>query len=181
VKKELYLPLVLIGLSAAFIAVSFLVWITRSNDSLLKKKLRIGAMILMLTGATVGCDCSDVTCYIQAMPNMVYIDGTIYPGGEVTLDLNFSNIIAGIIESPTSSVYSFQILDDEEAVIDRGPIEAIDGEYDDDWHEAFELSVSEDIASGIYDLYFYMATEENLTTHEIKPFVQFSLGIIGRQ
>ena len=179
-KKELYLPLVLIGLSAAFIVVSLLVWITRGNDSLLKKKLRIGAMILMLTGTAVGCNCTEVTCYIGTRPNMVYFDDGTTMDGEIHLDLNIGNIVTGTIESPSSPVYTFQILDDEDVIIDRGPIEAIDGKYDDRL-EAFELSVREDITSGTYDLNFYMASEEDLDNYEIKPFTWFHLDITGRR
>lgn len=178
-KKEIYLPLVLIGLSAAFITVSFLVWLTRGNDSLLKKKLRIGAMILLLTGTAVGCS-PEPSCYVPNPTDEIDIGNGIYPGGEIQLDLNISNVIAGTIMYPSSQVYTFQILDGEGGILDRGPIEAVDGKYNDNYEE-FELSVREDMTSGNYILRFYTVSEEYLDTHEGRSFTWFHLDITGRR
>lgn len=180
-KRELFLPLVLIGLSAAFIVVSFLVWLTRGNDSLLKKKLRIGAIILSLTGTAIGCESNQ--CYIGARdetPNQIVLTGETYPGETFTLDLTTSNTIKGSINYPTIDEYTFQILDGDGTRIDRGPVLAQDGEYDEDL-EWFDLSVQVDIPTGLYDLNFYAASEDDLDKYEIKPFAQFRLGITGRQ
>jgi hypothetical protein len=177
VKKELYLPLVLIGLSAAFIVVSFLIWITRGNNSLLKKKLRIGAIILSLTGTAIGCESR--TCYVplnDAGQNLIVLNGETYPDGTFILNLALGNWIQGNIHYPTANEYSFQILDGDGNRADRGGMNALDGEYDEHL-EAFDMSVRTDIPTGIYDLNFYMASEADLDMYEIKPFAQFRLEI----
>ncbi len=179
-KKELYLPLVLIGLSAAFIVVSFLIWITRGNDSLLKKKLRIGALILSLTGTAIGCESR--TCYVplyDAGQNQLVLSGVIYPDGTFVMNLAFGNRIEGTILYPTIDEYTFQILNDDGSRIDRGPMVIQDGEFDEDLEE-FTISIREDIPTGIYNLNFYMASEADLDNYEIKPFARFRMELTGR-
>ena len=82
--------------------------------------------------------------------------------------------------NPSSQVYTFQILDGEGGILDRGPIEAVDGKYNESFEE-FELSVREDITSGAYILRFYSASEEDLDNYEVNSFIWFHLDITGRQ
>ncbi len=70
-KKEVLLAVVVIGLSLAFVVVSVLVWLCRGHPWLVRKKLRLGALLLALTGITSGCGSGDQSsnCY------MVPLDG----------------------------------------------------------------------------------------------------------
>jgi hypothetical protein len=88
-KKELYIPLILIGLSVVFVVVSFLLWLLRGNDSLLKKKLRIGALILLLSGTAVGYS-GCWSCYFTLPDNRFVVE-------DHTLDISVTNKITGQI------------------------------------------------------------------------------------
>ena len=68
-RRELFVPLILAGLTVAFVVVFLLVYMSRGNSTyLIRKKLRIGAFILSLTA--VGCSdpVGTVTCYTPPPP-----------------------------------------------------------------------------------------------------------------
>jgi hypothetical protein len=168
VKKELYLPLVLIGLSAAFIAVSFLVWITRGNDSLLKKKLRIGALILSLSG--IGTGCWTTTCY-EGYPEDYFVLDGMDTNREIELDLTISNILRGKIENRRGEGYWFLITDQDSVEVQTGILEALDGAFN-ERAEEFEIAVRSDIPTGDYELTLYSADDDN-------PQARFVLHVIN--
>ena len=154
-KKELYLPLVLIALSAAFIAVSFLVWITRGNDSLLKKKLRIGALILSLTGVATGCWSSEeIYCYVPSVGSAIIVEDT-RPHGTIELDMSVTNKLSGEIYPADGEELQYAITDQNDQDVQTGAVEALDGAFDEKLEE-FELVVRSDIATGQYILKFYV-------------------------
>jgi hypothetical protein len=156
-KKELYIPLILIGLSVAFVVVSFLVWITRGNDSLLKKKLRIGGFILLLSGAAVGCKC-DSSCYIVARENQFIVEDQ-YIGGRLALDMSETNKLTGLVSNYTSKNLWYLIEDHNDNEIQRGAVEPLDGAFD-EHSEDFEILVRIDIPTGEYKLEFYMIEDD---------------------
>ena len=164
-KKEIYLPVVIIGLSVAFVVVSFLVWITRGNDSLLKKKLRIGGLILLLSGAAVGCRCED-SCYLVAQENQFVVEDQ-YIGGRIVLDMSVTNKLTGLVSNYTSVDFWYLIEDYNDNEIQRGAVEPLDGAYDEAYEE-FEVLVRIDLATGEYKLEFYMIeTDYPLATYEL--------------
>jgi hypothetical protein len=66
-KGNLYIWIIFIGLSVAFATVSVLVYFSRGkNKFLIAKKIRIGALIISLTGAVNSCAPPVVTCYKPA-------------------------------------------------------------------------------------------------------------------
>jgi len=170
-KKEIYIPLVLIGLSVAFVVVSFLVWITRGNDSLLKKKLRIGGFILLLSGAAIGCKCEG-TCYLTIPDNQFYVEDH-GNGSRIELDMSVTNKLNGRINHREDEAEDFWYLiraqnGDE---IQRGNVEPLDGAYD-EYEEEFEILVRIDLATGNYELEFYLLEEEY-------PLASFSLYVMN--
>jgi hypothetical protein len=63
IKKEIFFPLLAAILGFVFILLSLMVWLNRGkNNGLLKRKLRIGALILALTTAA-SCGSPHVSCY----------------------------------------------------------------------------------------------------------------------
>lgn len=168
-KKELYIPLILIGLSVAFVVVSFLVWITRGNDSFLRKKLRIGAMILLLTGTAVGCKCED-SCYLIIADNQFFIEDQGI-GGRIELDMSVTNKLIGQIRHRADEDFWYLIRKRNGEEMQRGNVEPLDGVYD-DIHEEFEIQVRIDLATGEYELEFYLLEEEY-------PLASFSLDVMN--
>jgi hypothetical protein len=167
-KKEIYIPLILIGLSVAFVVVSFLLWLSRGNDSLLKKKLRIGALIISLSGVALGCwserDCS--TCYLVAKENLFVVEDQ-HMGGRIVLDMSVTNKLTGLVSNYTSKNLWYLIEDHNDNEIQRGAVEPLDGAYD-QHSEEFEIPVRIDLATGEYELEFYLLEEEYpLATYEL--------------
>ena len=167
-KKELYIPLILIGLSVAFVVVSFLLWLSRGNDSLLKKKLRIGALIISLSGIALGCwserDCS--TCYLIAPQNQFTVEDQ-HDGGKIVMDMSVSNKLAGHVSGYTSDDLWYLIEDYDDNEIQRGTVEPLDGSYD-EYSEEFEILIRIDLPTGEYKLEFYQLEEEYpLATFEL--------------
>jgi hypothetical protein len=169
-KKELYIPLILIGLSVAFVVVSFLLWLSRGNDSLLKKKLRIGAIILSLTGTAVGCGGCGETCYLKIPDNQFYLEdhGSV---GRIELDMSATNKLTGMIRHRIDEDFWYLIRKQNGEEIQRGNVEPLDGAYDES-EEEFEILVRIDIATGEYELEFYLLEEEY-------PLASFSLYVVN--
>ena len=82
-KRELFTPLVIAGLAVAFIVVSALVYLSRGDPGLVRRKLRLGGMLLALTGAVNGCGGLTASCYDMAAPNEFSLSD-INQDGEVT-------------------------------------------------------------------------------------------------
>jgi hypothetical protein len=147
---------ILAGLFAAFAAISLLVWLTRGqNHALLKKKLKIGAMILTLTGViTTGCNASDTTCYVAIAEDYILFDDLQHSSGAIVLNLDETNRLDGTLENLTTTVYSFRITDGDGNEVQRDQVVAEDGEFDDHTEE-FYLEVDPNLPAGQYVLLLY--------------------------
>jgi hypothetical protein len=171
-KKEIYIPLILIGLSVAFVVVSFLLWLSRGNDTLLKKKLRIGALIISLSGIALGCwserDCS--SCYLVARENVFIVEDQ-HMGGRIVLDMSVTNKLTGMVDNFTNDDFWYLIEDYNDNEIQRGTVEPLDGAYD-EYQEEFEILVRIDLATGEYKLEFYLLEEEY-------PLAKYELYVIN--
>ncbi len=157
-KKELWIALLVIGLAAAFVAVSLAVYLTRGHPWFIKKKLRVGAMLLMLTGAAnTGCF-GESTCYVRALPNEMILtteDGQPLEG-EITLDLRMDRTLRGRIWFRNADIFEFVVVDAQNHEVQREDIFAADGAFDED-SEEFEIEIRGDLASGDFrlDLFAY--------------------------
>ena len=159
-KRELFTPLVVAGLAVAFIVVSALVYLSRGNPGLVRRKLRLGGMLLAITGAVNGCGTS--MCYDVASPNEFALSD-IRSDGAVHLDLPGSNKVAGVIYQRQGDRFSFRLLDTQDAVVQKADIPALDGAFDDNMEE-FELAIRPDLATGTYKLSFYTAGQGDQDT-----------------
>ena len=104
--KDIFSPVILIGLVVAFAVFSLLVWFSRGkNARYIKNKYKLGGMILSLSFFATGCSTivpPEVTCYVSVPPpNMIYINynnNDSIPWGD-TIQVN--------IWEPTYSYYSY--------------------------------------------------------------------------
>lgn len=91
-KEKLIYPLILLCLVLSFIIISSLVYISNGNPGLIRKKLKIGAMILSLTAIiTGGCNLSHKP--IQAMCYYQQVDGGDINDSEDTQTDNVNDVI----------------------------------------------------------------------------------------
>jgi len=97
VKKEILVPLAVVVLSIAFVGISAMVVLSRGHPWCIKKKLRIGAVLLTLTGAaTTGCGGHQISCY-DPIVNELSVENQHY-GGEITVDLSVGHTLSGKVD-----------------------------------------------------------------------------------
>jgi hypothetical protein len=144
-RKEFWIPLAVVALGAAFALVSWLVWASRGHPWLIRRKLRLGALLLGLTWSASGCDSQDwVTCYEPALPDqpdMVSFDAQFRQGSGLRLDLDTGRKLHGQMENRSAEHYSFQLVADDASELARGELVADDGSFD-TATEAFSLLLS---------------------------------------
>lgn len=164
--------MVVIGLSVAFVLVSFLVVVTKGNPKWVQKKLRLGAMLLALTWAASGCggvgDRDDSgpgpMCYDPVQPpNSFYLGEHVgqhaYPGQTLDVDFSTSNIVYGSIFNCQGETFSYLLLDAENQEIQKDDILPQDGAYD-SYSEDFEIVLEPDLSNGTYALLLFDTTKE---------------------
>ena len=181
-KKEIWIPLYLVGLSIAFITVSFLLFLTRGkHQGLLAKKLRLGALIISLTAAV---SCSPFkpppTCYVPPSPYVTIENEVIdrsTPDWEYSIEVDISetNILKAKSMHSFGGKISFRITDKNGKVIQFSDAKPVDGEFNDHTEE-LELHLNKDLKPGEYDLVFY--TREKALAERMPDdhlYVQFKL------
>ncbi len=140
IRKETWLPLAALALSAAFLIVSWLVHLTRGNPWLIKRKLKLGALLLGVNGAAAGCGPDGyVTCYAPAPQNWIHFDAPFATPTGLVVDLSQGSALTGTIDQPNRSTYGYQLLFEDEEV-QRGELVAIDGAFNEE-SEAFRLTL----------------------------------------
>jgi|GEM_PF-3700084 len=67
-KKELYIPLIILALTLVFGAICLMVFLSDGNAYWIKKKLKIGALLLTFNGIVYGTNAQGVSCYLAPAP-----------------------------------------------------------------------------------------------------------------
>lgn len=156
-KENLITPVLVIGLSLAFITVSLLVSVFYKNPKLIKAKLRIGALIITLTACASTYSFSQKTCYKPAIVKEIYSFDNQSEDYKIYIHED-ENVISGKIETRLSSQYYFTVSDSSDKTIQRGTIKAKDGNFDAD-EENFEIKLSK-IKPGNYVLKVFSSKEK---------------------
>lgn len=151
-KENIVTPIIIIGLSVAFISISVLVVFFSGNPKFLKYKLKIGAAIIALTTFVNTHGFSQKTCYKPSISREI-----IRLNGQD--DVNFIKIykddkkISGIIENVLSSDYLFSISDTSNKLLKKGKLVPINGKFDKP-NENFEITIG-NLKVGQYYLKIY--------------------------
>lgn len=143
----------------AFGLISFLVVLTKRHPYFVKKKLRLGALILSISGATVGCFAS--TCYVPVPPNMFKVDQAISLNDTIVISKAISNSITGKISERSGNTFSYVIFDSSANIVLKDNIQPIDGSFDEDIEE-FKIDFGPTILPGRYDLKFYTEPKDSI-------------------
>lgn len=146
-------------LFVAFATVSLLVILTGRHPYFVAKKLRLGALILSLSGASAGCFAT--SCYVQAPPNNFTIDHPHLSNDSITISKTSSDTISGKITLRDGNTFSYAIFDSSGTLIVKDNIFPIDGSFDED-SEEFNIIPPPSIMPGIYELRFYSAPEDSI-------------------
>jgi hypothetical protein len=158
IKRHVVIPVCIALISGAFIAVCTLICLTGARPALIKKKLKLGAILIYLTGL-VSCDLfggkPQPTCYVPLPPpNEIHITEPAVNGAGIELDLSRSNVLKGVIERREGTEFSFRIEDPGATERQRDDLAALDGAFD-EFSEDFALNVRNDLETGEYFLRFF--------------------------
>lgn len=177
IRKETWLPIAAVGLTAAFLVVSGLIRLTRGNPWLIRRKLRLGALLLGVNGAAAGCGPGGfATCYAPLPPNSIDFDAPFVTADGLVFDLAAGSVLTGEILAPTGSVYAFQ-LTFEDVELQRGDLVPVDGAFDES-SEAFTLTLDPDHLAPKCLLRLYRSSAANLEPHAL--IGQYDLTVLGR-
>jgi len=139
-------------LFVAFGFVSFMVIITRRHPYFVARKLRLGALLISLSGASVGC--FGATCYVEARSDVFHMDQYDSKAGAVVINRTTTDTITGMIHERRSEAYSYAILDSLDSCIIKDDILPFDGAYDEN-EEGFKIGFGHTVPPGSYNLNFY--------------------------
>ena len=105
IRRFLIIPVILLGLSVVFVALSLILVITKNKDPILRNKLRIGGLILALQGAAIqGAWSSSETCY-QVSP--LFSVDEVSTTGIIDLNLKETNEIVATLHYGDYGEFSF--------------------------------------------------------------------------
>jgi len=158
--KRLLIPIIIIALTATFLIISFLVIVTKGNPALIKRKLKLGALLLTFTLTQTGCDgLVTQTCYAPIPSEQIVFTDVQTDTSGIIIDLTKSQILKGTISYRTSNEFSYKIADSGNVIIQNGNISAYDGKFDSST-EPFEIKFNSNFKLGVYDIYFYKFSKE---------------------
>ncbi len=157
--RKIYLPILVAGVAVVFALVCLGVVISNSRDSWIRRKLKIGALLLSLTGSATGCGPSPIVCYLPSpyfrdevlIGTATYGDDGVY---SLTVSPGAGFTIAAILYGRLGNAYSFVLVDGGDQIVQSGDLGAEDGDFDEE-NESLNVFINPDLSPGVYTLQFY--------------------------
>lgn len=146
-------------LFTAFGIISLLVVITKRHPYFVSKKLRIGALIISLSGLSIGCPTN--TCYSPAPGNVFQIDQADTKTSTIVINKSVSDSITGKISRRSGNTFSYIVADSSDSIIIKDDVTPIDGTFDEDTEE-FLIRVGKTISPGKYELRFFATPKDSV-------------------
>lgn len=160
--------------AVAFFFVSLLVIISKRHPLLVKRKLRLGALLISLSGASVGT--LTTCCYAPIEPNEIFIDQADINTGKITINLAENDTLTGRIENREASNFSYAVIDSGRTPVKTDNIVPLDGVFDEETEE-FKFGLGQSILLGIYDLCFYSTSKDSVKNYDWYDYL-FTLRVI---
>jgi hypothetical protein len=158
-KKELLIPLVIIILSIAFIIVSIIVYITNANSNWISRKIKIGALLLTLSGSTIMP--KEINKCYEMPPGRIFIGAVKEEGtSNFIIDLKKGNEINLQIREKLNSKFSFLLRNSNQKEVQTGNVIIKNIKTTEGYNASIILN--KDLKSGIYDIYFYKCSKEKI-------------------
>ena len=175
-KKENAIPFILLGVGAAFIVVSMLVFLSKGNPKLVKHKLKLGAIIIGLTATVVSCK-PTVSCYEPALPPDMFtfdVDSNSYQD-TIKLKLPNDSLLTGRISKLSKTQYSFIIQDLSMNEKYRDNILPEDGVFNSS-DERFIINIPTTLDNGTYYLKAYSTekTQINPDLYKVSRLIKIA-------
>lgn len=137
-----------------FIIISLFVFISNKHPFFIKYKLKIGALILSLTGTIInGCDTS-TSCYAPAIrpQESLIIDSIYVKDNVITFYKNMPTSLEGKIYNRECSMFYYTVVDFQNEIIEGAEIIPLDSIID-EAEEEFEIVFSDTIPIGEFTLH----------------------------
>jgi hypothetical protein len=152
--KKISIPVVIVVLSAAFLLVSFIVYLYGGKSAKwVARKMKLGAAIIAIGGITTGCPV--VTCYDPAPSDWFRFDNIDSTSYLVVADLPNDSILTGNVTAPTCSRYIFEIETLDSQLVDSGYIEPLEGSFDRS-NGDFTMDINSALDTGFYQIAIYL-------------------------
>jgi hypothetical protein len=151
------LPLYAAILITAFAVISLLVIVSRGHPWFIARKLRLGALLLTLTSASIGCRNPfgpTITCYDPIPPNRFVVDQADVSTNTIALHRSLGDTLSGRIEDRIGTKFSYAVVDSQNGFLSRQNISAFDGAFDASV-ESFKIAIDKMVKPGTYQLRFY--------------------------
>lgn len=185
--RKFYLYIALAAIAAGFVAVCALLFIFRGNAVLLRRKLKLGGIIIALTGMLSSCVPGFppvVMCYEPAYDpeDWVYLhyeEEAIEednPNGTITITLPAQAVMSGELHALTSTVFSWRLRSNDSEADIRGDIAADDGEIQ-YGRELFKIAIDPALSAGKYTLSFFNTPQDEQDDDGTTPFCSYALAI----
>ena len=146
-------------LFTAFVVVSIIVVITKRHPYFVSKKLRLGALIISLSGISAGCITN--TCYVSQQYNMFRIDQADTQNGLIVINKSVSDSITGRIFERRGNTFSYIVADSSDSIIIRENLAPEDGAFDENTEEII-IRFGNTIMPGNYELRFYTSPKDSI-------------------
>jgi hypothetical protein len=172
-ENKSFIWLVVIPVSIAFAVVTVLLWMSGGNNkSLVSRKLKLGALIIGITGVMGGCRPPVATCYMPAMmpqviPEQQLVNGKIivefgFEGLEFDCDMLYDDNISWKI------IHKDEILDFGNCVVDKNDAEI-----------KLFVNPNSNLDAGVYKLDLFNGKIDELGESQI-PFKEFEIEVIKK-
>ncbi len=158
-KKELIIPLLVIGLTLLFAGVCVAVFLTNGKSKKwVARKIKIGGLLLTLTAASCNGGGGEVMCYSAVAHNYISFEN-IKEDNILEIMLDTGNVLKGHITGAQDSIYSYKVYTDKENIIQQGELIPVDGKFE-SLDESFKIELDENIMPGGYILDLFPSSVE---------------------
>jgi hypothetical protein len=127
-RRYFVIPVGLCGLSIVFIIFCIILRISKKNDAILRKKLRIGGLILALQAVAIQGAWAGATCYERKTPEFAVSD-SVSESDVLEVNLKETSEILAMIKYGERRYFSFAIVR-KDSVIQSGAVNPFDGRMD---------------------------------------------------
>jgi hypothetical protein len=177
-RKHIVMPIVLFGLSIAFIILCLILFVHKGNAAVLRKKLRIGGLLLALQAVAVQGAWPGARCYEGPAPRCA-LSESAPESGELVLNIKETNEIEAMVLDGLGIDFSFAVVG-EDSVIQSGAVKPFDGRMD-SREEKVTISLDpEKVLPGTYELrIFHGILGANTKILKVEPSKKYTLVVLN--
>ncbi len=157
-KKEIILPLTVLGLTLVFAGICCAVFLTNGKSKKwISRKMKFGGLLLTLTAASCNGGGGEVMCYETVAVDNIWMENQGEKGIEIMLDTG--NVLIGHLTGAQESIYSFRVSDENNEIFQKGVLKPKDGKFD-MMDEVFNIELDKNLDPGNYVLDMFPSSIE---------------------